>query len=208
MSQYSTHQEKKVCCTDAMGLNLSPSSIEGWRQLVRKEDAARQLWRLAASEDEKKKQKARQQPPTAAATNSTEEEEKGLNTKAATTTLSDKEQLLKRLRQRQEDIIQRSRAEQQLLSAEATPFAATNTPTNNTATTLTPNDHRGRIAYLKHRLEVNPQAKYRRPITTSQAIGWQCTELPPVTSAVNRNGHKPVVQSSFFRRSGVAFTGN
>ncbi|KAJ9448224.1 hypothetical protein DIPPA_22989 [Diplonema papillatum] len=69
-------------------------------------------------------------------------------------------------------------------------------------------DGAGRAAYLKLRNKECPQRKQSHPLTTSQTIGWQCQELPPVRqSAVSNFGRKPIIKNGFYRKGGV-FTTN
>ena len=62
----------------------------------------------------------------------------------------------------------------------------------------------GRSAYLKLRNKDSPQKKVRQPLTSSQLIGWQCAELPPVRNPSLPNfGRKPVIRTGFYRKGGV-----
>eukprot|EP00754_Rhynchopus_humris_P040469 Rhum_TRINITY_DN23512_c0_g1::Rhum_TRINITY_DN23512_c0_g1_i1::g.178183::m.178183 len=65
-------------------------------------------------------------------------------------------------------------------------------------------DGTGRTAYLKLRNKMAPQQKLRRAETTSQSVGWACSELPPVTrTGVTNFGRKPVIKNGFYRKGGV-----
>eukprot|EP00667_Euglena_gracilis_P024600 EG_transcript_28375 len=61
----------------------------------------------------------------------------------------------------------------------------------------------GRALYLKERSKVNPQDKFKRPLTESQRIGWKCNSLPPPSENSQHYGHKPVISTNFYRKSGV-----
>eukprot|EP00756_Hemistasia_phaeocysticola_P000352 Hpha_TRINITY_DN10241_c0_g1::TRINITY_DN10241_c0_g1_i1::g.35158::m.35158 len=68
-------------------------------------------------------------------------------------------------------------------------------------------DGNGRAAYLRERQKEWPQKKSTGPLTSSQAIGWRCTELPPLRNPSLPNyGRKPVIKNGFYRKGGVAFT--
>lgn len=68
-------------------------------------------------------------------------------------------------------------------------------------------DGAGRASYLKERHKLSPQKKSNGPQTSSQSIGWQCDQLPPLRNpALKNHGRKPVIKNGFFRSGGVGFT--
>eukprot|EP01062_Namystynia_karyoxenos_P062180 TRINITY_DN55100_c0_g1_i1.p3 TRINITY_DN55100_c0_g1~~TRINITY_DN55100_c0_g1_i1.p3 ORF type:complete len:151 (+),score=59.29 TRINITY_DN55100_c0_g1_i1:112-564(+) len=64
-------------------------------------------------------------------------------------------------------------------------------------------DGLGRTRYLQKQKEKAPQVKSRRPLTSSQEVGWRGTNA--WSSLIERTefGRKPVVEGSFYRKSGV-----
>eukprot|EP01012_Entosiphon_sulcatum_P061409 TRINITY_DN86955_c0_g1_i1.p2 TRINITY_DN86955_c0_g1~~TRINITY_DN86955_c0_g1_i1.p2 ORF type:complete len:164 (+),score=42.15 TRINITY_DN86955_c0_g1_i1:173-664(+) len=141
-------------CTEAMGLNTTPASIAGWKQLILKEEIGRRQWREKFA------------PHLEQAEN----------------------EVVERVRARQSEIIRRTKGEEEVLQEGIS------------------KEGKGRSLYLKQRQAQSPQQKYRRPITTSQIIGWKCNELPPVTMHAAHHGRKPVIRSNFLRSTGVFST--
>lgn len=45
-------------------------------------------------------------------------------------------------------------------------------------------DGKGRLAYLKARLQKPPQEKQEGPLTASQIVGWSALEIPPVRTPI------------------------
>ena len=68
-------------------------------------------------------------------------------------------------------------------------------------------DGMGRKAYLKKRLELPPQERFAgQQLTASHVVGWNSLEVPPPkTDGLPSYGHKPVIDSGFFRKTGVSF---
>eukprot|EP00668_Euglena_longa_P011265 GGOE01013656.1.p1 GENE.GGOE01013656.1~~GGOE01013656.1.p1 ORF type:complete len:154 (-),score=4.31 GGOE01013656.1:192-653(-) len=61
----------------------------------------------------------------------------------------------------------------------------------------------GRALYLKERAKINPQDKFKRPLTESQRIGWKCNSLPSPPELSQHHGHKPIISTNFYRKSGI-----
>eukprot|EP00992_Anisonema_acinus_P007680 TRINITY_DN3599_c0_g1_i1.p1 TRINITY_DN3599_c0_g1~~TRINITY_DN3599_c0_g1_i1.p1 ORF type:complete len:156 (+),score=23.38 TRINITY_DN3599_c0_g1_i1:41-508(+) len=148
-------EKKRVCCTNAMGLNSTTASIAGWKQLILKEEQAREEWRDRYAADLNRVE----------------------------------DSLIEKVKNRASDLLPRDDEEDTLLREGIS------------------KEGKGRQAFLKERAVKGPQQKFRRPLTESQRIGWTCTQLPPPSEHAQHFGRKPVIESNFYRKTGVFTSG-
>lgn len=110
--------------------------------------------------------------------------------KYAANLTAEQDKLVERVKNRPSDIFQRSVDEDALLREGIS------------------KEGKGRLALLKARQKIDPQAKFKRPLTESQRVGWTCVQLPPVSENTERFGRKPVIGNNFYRRTGPFQQGN
>eukprot|EP01060_Flectonema_neradi_P018964 TRINITY_DN25953_c0_g1_i1.p1 TRINITY_DN25953_c0_g1~~TRINITY_DN25953_c0_g1_i1.p1 ORF type:complete len:170 (+),score=25.12 TRINITY_DN25953_c0_g1_i1:72-512(+) len=61
----------------------------------------------------------------------------------------------------------------------------------------------GRLPYLKQQRGVSPQVRFSKPMTASHEVGWRTNITCDLGFERTEWGKKPIVNTSFFRRSGV-----
>jgi hypothetical protein len=146
----SDRAKPKPSYTDAMGLNNTAASITGWKQLILKEELAREEWRRRYA-----------------------------------SSVGDAElQVADRVKNHTGVIIPRTLDETVKLQDGIS------------------KEGKGRSAYLKDRATLPPQDRYRRPVTSSQTVGWKCTQLPPINEDQQHYGRKPIIENNFYRKVG------